>query len=111
VRYGARSFLLTGDAERPIEREMLAENEVPVTDVLKVAHHGSRTSSTDDFLDAAHPAFALISAGLDNSYGHPNRDVLERLADRHTEVFRTDRQGLITVITDGRRLSVEPFHW
>jgi competence protein ComEC len=111
VRYGARSFLLTGDVERPIERQMLAANEVPLTDVLKVAHHGSRTSSTDDFLDAARPAFALISAGLDNSYGHPNRDVLDRLADRHTAVFRTDRQGLITVLTDGRRLIVEPFRW
>ena len=111
VRYGARSFLLTGDVERPIEREMLAGNEVASTDVLKVAHHGSRTSSTDDFLDAAHPAFAVISAGVDNSYGHPNRDVLNRLADRHTEVFRTDLQGLITVLTDGRHLTVEPFHW
>ncbi len=111
VRYGARSFLLTGDVERPIEREMLAENEIPVTDVLKVAHHGSRTSSTDDFLDAARPEFALISAGLDNSYGHPNRDVLARLADHHTQVFRTDRQGLITVLTDGWHLSIEPFHW
>jgi competence protein ComEC len=111
VRYGARSFLLTGDVERPIERQMLAANEIRATDVLKVAHHGSRTSSTDDFLDAARPAFALISAGLDNSYGHPNRDVLDRLADHHTEVFRTDRQGLITVLTDGRHLSVEPFRW
>ena len=90
---------------------MLAANEIRATDVLKVAHHGSRTSSTDDFLDAARPAFALISAGLDNSYGHPNRDVLDRLADHHTEVFRTDRQGLITVLTDGRHLSVEPFRW
>jgi competence protein ComEC len=90
---------------------MLAEDEIPLTDVLKVAHHGSRTSSTDDFLDAARPAFALISAGLDNSYGHPNRDVLDRLADHHTAIFRTDRQGLITVLTDGHHLSVEPFHW
>jgi competence protein ComEC len=111
VRYGSRSFLLTGDVERPIEREMLAQNEVAATDVLKVAHHGSRTSSTDDFLDAAHPAFALISDGVDNSYGHPNRDVLERLANHHTAVFRTDQQGLITVLTDGRHLSVEAFHW
>ena len=111
VRYGARSFLLTGDVERPIEREMLAEEPVPPTDVLKVAHHGSHTSSTEDFLNAAHPAFALISVGLDNSYGHPNRDVLTRLEDRHIAVFRTDLQGLITVRTDGRHLTVEPFWW
>jgi competence protein ComEC len=107
VRYGNRTFLLTGDVEKPIEYRMLDENEIQPVDVLKVAHHGSRTSSTESFLDAAHPAFALISVGTDNSYGHPNRDVLARLDDRHTEVLRTDRNGLITVRTDGKRLEVE----
>ena len=80
IRYGRRTFLLCGDVERPIERRMLAENEIAHADVLKVAHHGSRTSSTEEFLDAASPEFAIISAGFDNSYGHPNRDVLDRLA-------------------------------
>ena len=107
IRYGSRSFLLTGDVEKPIEYRMLDENEVQPVDVLKVAHHGSRTSSTQSFLDAANPAIALISVGADNSYGHPNRDVLARLGDRHTEVLRTDRNGLITVRTDGKRLEVE----
>ena len=107
IRYGSRSFLLTGDVERPIEYRMLDENEIQPVDVLKVAHHGSRTSSTQSFLDAANPAFAIISVGDDNSYGHPNRDVLERLDDRHTEVLRTDRNGLITVRTDGKHLTVE----
>ncbi|MEI9971775.1 MAG: ComEC/Rec2 family competence protein [Ignavibacteriota bacterium] len=101
IRYGSRSFLLTGDVERSIEYRMLDESEVQPIDVLKVAHHGSRTSSTQSFLDAANPAFAIISVGADNSYGHPNRDVLARLADRHTEVLRTDLHGLITVRTDG----------
>ena len=96
IRYGSRSFLLTGDAERPIERRMIEENEVQPTDVLKVAHHGSRTSSTEDFLSAAHPAFAIISVGVDNSYGHPNRDVLERLTGHHAEILRTDQRGLVT---------------
>jgi len=109
VRYGNRSFLLCGDAERPIERRMLEENEIARTDVLKVAHHGSRTSSTEDFLEAANPAFAVISVGLDNSYGHPNQDVVERLLAHHVGLFRTDRQGLVTVLTDGRKLSVESF--
>jgi len=107
IRYGSRSFLLTGDVERPIEYRMLDENEIQPIDVLKVAHHGSRTSSTPSFLDAANPAFAIISVGTDNSYGHPNRDVLARLDEHHTEVLRTDRNGLVTVRTDGRRLTVE----
>jgi competence protein ComEC len=107
VRYGAHSFLLTGDVERQIELWMLAENEVRRTDVLKVAHHGSRTSSTELFLDAVRPTFALISAGFENSYGHPNRDVLGRLAQRGAAVLRTDLDGLVTIRSDGRRLHVE----
>jgi competence protein ComEC len=110
VRYGSRSFLLTGDVERPIERRMLEEDEIQSVDVLKVAHHGSRTSSTESFLSAANPAFAIISVGADNSYGHPNRDVLDRLGEHHAEVLRTDRNGLVTVRTDGRHLTVET-HW
>ena len=110
IRYGARSFLLTGDVERPVERRMMEENEIQPADVLKVAHHGSRTSSTDDFLNAANPAFAIISVGADNSYGHPNGDVLDRLRRHHAAIFRTDERGLITVRTDGKRLSVAT-HW
>jgi competence protein ComEC len=75
-----------------------------------VAHHGSHTSSTEAFLSAANPAFAIISVGLDNSYGHPNRDVLERLSEHHAEVWRTDQNGLVTVRTDGTHLTVET-HW
>jgi competence protein ComEC len=107
IRYGARTFLLCGDAERPIERRMLADDEIAHTDVLKVGHHGSRTSSTPEFLDAVSPEFAVISAGYANSYGHPNRDVVRRLMDRHAAVYRTDEDGLITIHTDGKRLAAE----
>jgi len=107
VRYGSRSFLLTGDVERPIESRMLGENEIQPVDVLKVAHHGSRTSTTESFLDAAKPAFAIISVGTDNSYGHPNRDVLDRLYDHNVLIFRTDRNGLVTVRTDGKHISID----
>jgi competence protein ComEC len=107
IRYGSRTFLLCGDAERPIERRMLADDEIPHTDVLKVGHHGSHTSSTAEFLDAASPEFAIISAGYANSYGHPNRDVIDRLKDRHAAVYRTDEDGLITIHTDGKRLAAE----
>jgi competence protein ComEC len=109
VTFGSRSFLLCGDVERPIEREMLEAGEMRPVDVLKVAHHGSRTSSTEEFLEQAHPAFALISAGFENSYGHPHPLVVERLREHHADVIRTDQVGLITVRTDGRRLTVETF--
>lgn len=107
IRYGARTFLLCGDAERPVERRMLEDNEITHADVLKVAHHGSHTSSTEEFLDAASPEYAVISAGYANSYGHPHRDVIERLEEHHAAVYRTDEGGLITIHTDGKRLAAE----
>jgi competence protein ComEC len=107
LQYGQRSFVLSGDVERPVERRMLEENELQHADVLKVAHHGSRTSSTEEFLEAVKPAFAVVSAGYENSYGHPNRDVLERLSGHHAEVLRTDQAGRVTVRTDGKRIFVE----
>jgi len=111
LRYGRHAFLLSGDVERPIERRMLEDNELSPVDVLKVAHHGSKTSSTEPFLDATRPQFAIISVGTDNSYGHPNRDVIERLEEHHAAVFRTDRDGLITVRSDGRRLWLDLNRW
>ena len=107
IRYGRHAFLLCGDAERPIERRMMDENELQHNDVLKVAHHGSRTSSTEEFLDLVQPQFAVISAGFQNSYGHPNRDVLDRLAEHHAMILRTDQDGLVTIRSDGRRLYLE----
>ncbi len=109
LRFGRHSFLLGGDIERQIEYQMLAANELEHTDVLKVAHHGSKTSSTEQFLGAVNPTYAVISAGLDNSYGHPNPDVIERLEQHHSEIFRTDREGLITIRSDGRRLRVDTY--
>ena len=111
VRYGRHSFLLCGDAERQVERGMLEGGEIEASDVLKVGHHGSRTSSTEEFLAAVHPAFALISVGTDNSYGHPNRDVVERLEQHGAAVLRTDQDGLVTVRTDGRRLYMERYRY
>jgi len=107
VRYGRHSFLLCGDVEKQVERRMLEEGEIQPTDVLKVAHHGSRTSSTEEFLAAAQPLFAVISAGFENSYGHPNRDVLRRLGAHQAVVYRTDVAGLVSIRTDGRRFYVD----
>ena len=106
VRYGKHSFLLCGDAERPIEYRMLSENELQPADVLKVGHHGSHTSSTRAFLDAVQPVFAIVSVGQDNSYGHPHADVIDRLLDHNAVVYRTDLDGLVSIRTDGRRFHV-----
>jgi len=107
LTYGQRSVILSGDVERQVESELVAANLVRHADVLKVAHHGSKTSTTEPFLDAVHPAFAVISAGFENLYGHPNADVLDRLRAAKIEVFRTDQMGAITIRTDGRRFQVE----
>jgi competence protein ComEC len=73
-------------------------------DVLKVGHHGSRTSSTESFLEAVSPSVALISAGYENSFGHPHPDVLARLSARRAAILRTDLNGLVTARTDGRAI-------
>jgi len=109
VQFGERSFVLTGDVERAIEQEI--EGGMGHSDVLKVAHHGSKTSSTPALLDSLHPVFALISNGFENSYGHPHPDILARLAERGICVLRTDALGLISIRTDGRRLQVETGKW
>ena len=76
-------------------------------DVLKVGHHGSRTSSTNDLLDAVQPAFGVISAGYENSYGHPHAQTLKALESRHIAVYRTDQRGLTRFLSDGKRIRVE----
>ena len=80
VSFGSRSFLLTGDMERPMEARLLGDGLAAHADVLKVGHHGSKTSSIQPFLDAVSPSVAIISAGYENSFGHPHPDVLKRLA-------------------------------
>jgi competence protein ComEC len=105
LHYGRHNFLLTGDAEKQVENDLTGMRIH--ADVLKVGHHGSKTSSTPDFLDAVHPAFGIISAGYENSYGHPAPLTLEHLEERHIEPLRTDKLGLITIRSDGRHLEVK----
>ena len=105
LRYGRHTFLLTGDAEKQVENE-LTSREIHA-DVLKVGHHGSKTSSMPTFLDAVHPSFGIISDGYENSYGHPAPLTLEHLTERHIEPLRTDELGLITVRSNGRHLEVK----
>lgn len=107
VRYGRHSLLLTADAAPLTERLLLEDGLLERTDVLKVAHHGSRRSSRADFLDAVRPTFALISVGRDNPHGMPAGRVLEALGAHSAMVLRTDREGLIRLSTDGSRIAIE----
>ncbi|GAB7386600.1 DNA internalization-related competence protein ComEC/Rec2 [Bacillaceae bacterium] len=94
--YGKR-FLFAGDLEAEGERDVLGRFSLPPVDVLKVAHHGSKSSTTDRWLDALKPRIAVISAGVNNRYGHPAPEVLERLRRRGSRVYRTDQSGAITL--------------
>ena len=111
IRLGQESFLLPGDAEKSAERQILAESEESAlrADVLKVGHHGSKNSTTPEFLAAVAPRVALISAGEENPYGHPSPQLLERLQQAGVPILRTDRSGAIHVFTDGKSLEVSCF--
>jgi competence protein ComEC len=107
IRFGDRTFLLLGDAEAHEESELVRLGLVGPVDVLKVGHHGSRTSSTDALLAATRPRLAVVSAGVGNRFGHPHAEVIARLTERGARVLRTDRDGGVIVRTDGRSLEVE----
>ncbi len=94
------SVLLTGDAEKDIELELVTSGVNLEADVLDAGHHGSDTSSTDEFLDAVDPEIMVISCGVDNSYGHPALSVIDRLNDRRIPFYRTDKQGTVVVSLD-----------
>jgi competence protein ComEC len=104
VQYGSRSLLLTGDAEAGLERWLLTHAGAALdVDVLKVAHHGSITSSTPAFLEAVSPRIAVVSVGRDNTYGHPSTEVMQRLLALGATVLRTDQLGTLILRTDGAR--------
>jgi beta-lactamase superfamily II metal-dependent hydrolase len=105
--FGANSFLFAGDATTDSERDMLDAGADLRATVLDVGHHGSRTSSGEDFLLAASPQIAVISCAEDNSYGHPHREVIERLGELGAEILRTDTHGTVVISSDGHKLEVE----
>ncbi|MDX2031213.1 MAG: ComEC/Rec2 family competence protein [Blastocatellia bacterium] len=107
VVYGGRRFLFTGDIERDAEARLCASAEDLRADVLKVAHHGSRTSSTSEFLQRVRPAHAVISVAEPSPFGHPHPDALARLQASGARVWRTSRCGAITLSTDGGDLRLE----
>ena len=102
LTYNDVSFLFTGDAEDISENEMLENSYSDLdADVLKVGHHGSRYSTSDDFLNAVSPQYAVIECGEDNKYGHPHSETIAKLESNGTEIYRTDLNGNITFVTDG----------
>lgn len=109
VRYGERCFLLTGDIERAAEAALVAAGDELRCDVVKVAHHGSKTSSSPEFVAATRARYAVIPVGLDSPYGHPEAAVVARWRASGAEVLQTGRRGAITFSTDGRDLRVETF--
>ena len=107
VTYGDVVFLLTGDAQALEEAWILAHAAQLHADVLKVGHHGSRTSSSAAFVDAVQPVLALVSVGADNRYGHPSSETVQGFALRGIPLLRTDRDGTVIVTTDGHTLQVQ----
>lgn len=105
VEFGNNSFLFTGDAETTSEKEILAKNLNLKADVLKVGHHGSSTSSSQEFLDAVNPKYAVISVGEGNDYGHPNTDTMTKLNNKNIPIYRTDESGTIIATSDGRNIT------
>jgi competence protein ComEC len=109
LRYGRRTLLLTGDVESRAERALLLAGDDLRVDALKVAHHGSRTSSTAGFVTAARPAVAVVSVGRDSPYGHPHAEVVARWRAAGAQLLTTGGRGTVTVSTDGDDLKVETF--
>lgn len=108
---GENSFIFTGDAEIESENEILKNGISLDTDVLKLGHHGSSTSSSKNFLDALSPSISIISAGEGNQYGHPHVEILQTHKDRNIKLYRTDKQGTIILESDGNKVTVnkEPY--
>lgn len=107
------SMLFTGDIEEIAEKAILSKyinkQELLKADILKVAHHGSKTSSIKEFINAVNPKYAVIGVGKDNKFGHPSEKTLETLNDKNVKIYRTDISGEITIIIDGNKVRIEGF--
>lgn len=106
LTYGNFSMMFTGDAEKEEEKTILDKGGSLKSDVLKVGHHGSRTSSSPAFLKAVSPKAAFISCGQGNDYGHPHKVTLDKLEKSKVQIYRTDRNGTVTLTTDGSKYNI-----
>lgn len=104
--YLSFSCIFTGDIEEIAEKAILEKyknsTQILKSDILKIAHHGSKTSSTEEFLETVKPKIALIGVGQNNNFGHPNKNVIERIKNNKIEIFRTDENGEICISTNGK---------
>ncbi len=104
VSFGNNKFLFTGDAQSSNERDMINKGFDLSADVLKVGHHGSHTSTSQNFLDKVNPKYAVISCGVNNDYGHPHKETMDRLKRMNITVYRTDKSGTIVAESDGKNI-------
>jgi len=107
LNFGKNSFLFTGDAYKSVEKELIEKRLNLDSDVLKISHHGSKTSSLEDFIKEVSPEIGVISVAKDNSYGHPHQEVLEILERYGIKLLRTDLNGDLKIISDGQNLKIE----
>lgn len=110
VTFGDMDVIMTGDAETKVERDIIDSGEALDAEILKVGHHGSDTSSSDEFLDAVSPIYALISAKVGNKYEHPIKSTMQKLEKRKIEVYRTDENGTVvaTITAHDVKFSTAP---
>lgn len=104
IQYKKISFLFTGDAEKEVEEEVLNKNYNLHSDVIKIGHHGSNTSTSENFLQKVNPSIAIISVGKDNEYSHPSKEILTLLSKYKITYFRTDIDGTIILYSDGYKI-------
>ena len=109
VEYGSRSILLTGDIEAPAERALVTRQARVIADVTKVPHHGSRTSSTEEFVRSTSSKLAIISVGESSVFGHPHADVVKRWEQNGAQILQTGNRGMITIVTDGKTMYYTTF--
>jgi len=105
--FGENSFLFTGDIRKSEEKALLEQKANLESDVLKVAHHGSKTSTSKEFIEKVSPEIAVISLGKENSYGHPHQEVLDILEDYGIKILRTDQNGDIKIISEGKEIKIK----
>jgi competence protein ComEC len=106
ITYGTTSLLLTGDAEAASEKDMIKSGVDLSSTVLGVGHHGSKSSTSLTFLNKVKPQYAIIQSGKDNNYGHPDKTILSRLKKAGASVYRNDLQGTVSVISDGKNVTI-----
>ena len=106
VTFGNASFLFTGDLVKENEAVMLKEYKDVKSTVLKVGHHGSKTSSSKEFVEAVSPKYAVFCVGANNTFGHPRPEVVKLMEDVGAKIYRTDRDGAIVFTTDGNNINI-----